>query len=69
MSVVRSAAGVAGDSTGTICSQVTCTLLLVCEGRSLFVGTSGDGRPLVYTTEIVAAGDGTGTWIARILTR
>lgn len=55
-------------ATGTFRSHVTCTLLLACEGRSVFVGTYGDGSPLVYTAEISAPGDGTGTSTATIRT-
>ena len=61
---------VAGDdgSSGTIRSHFTCTLALVCEGRSVFVGTYGDGSPLVYTSEVLGAGDGTGSFTATIRT-
>ena len=55
-------------SSGKISSRVTCTLTLACEGRSVFVGVDGDGRPLVYTSVISAPGDGTGTFIATIRT-
>lgn len=57
----------ADGSTGTVRSRLVCTPLLACEGTSQGRGVTADGERLLWMSTISTPGDGTGTYVARVV--